>query len=60
LIEEKIYIPTLWANVLDNVNLESVEYSYILNILPIPCDQRYGENEMECITNNIIRRVKNV
>lgn len=60
LIEEKIYIPTLWANVLDNVKPESIEYKYILNILPIPCDQRYGENEMECITNNIIRRVKNV
>lgn len=60
LIEEKIYIPTLWANVLDNVKPESIEYKYILNILPIPCDQRCGENEMEYIVNKIIGRVKNV
>ncbi len=35
LIEEKIYIPTLWANVLDNVKPESIEYKYISNILLI-------------------------
>ena len=35
LILEKIYIPTLWANVLDNVKPESIEYKYISNILLI-------------------------
>lgn len=49
LISEKIYIPMLWPNVLEDVEPESLEYRYAENILPLPCDQRYGENEMKRI-----------
>lgn len=42
----KIYIPTLWPNVLDTGDKESIEYRYTANILPLPCDQRYDLEDM--------------
>ena len=39
--EKKIYIPILWPNVLENLTHEETEYSLAVNILPLPCDQRY-------------------
>lgn len=49
LISKKIYIPTIWPNVLNDVNKNDIEYKYVQKILPIPCDQRYGESEMRKI-----------
>lgn len=63
LAENKIYIPTLWHNVLRNVDDNSIEYNYTANILPLPCDQRYNVDDMFVIEQNIkeyIRRNKNV
>lgn len=54
LIENKIYIPMLWPNVLKEVDKYSVEYKYAENILPIPCDQRYNIEDMERIYRTII------
>ncbi len=49
----KIYIPTLWPDVF-NINCESdVEYDMALNILPIPCDQRYSFQDMKYINETI-------
>lgn len=42
LIRKKIYIPTLWPNVLKASDEKSLEYNYAKHILPIPCDQRYS------------------
>ena len=41
--EKKIYIPTLWPN----VSHDSFAYALAQNILPLPCDQRYGVDEMD-------------
>ena len=49
LAEKKIFIPTLWPNILDFDSCE-LEKDYALNILPIPVDQRYSVNEMEKIS----------
>ena len=54
LIENKIYIPILWPNVLTENNEDSIEYKYANNILPIPCDQRYGIEDMKKIIKLII------
>ena len=51
LAKKKIYIPTLWPNVLETGN--DLEIDYAMNILPIPCDQRYNEKDMENIVNNL-------
>lgn len=46
LIEKKIYIPVLWPDVLERMPQKSVEYQLAMEILPLPCDQRYDENDM--------------
>ena len=48
LIENKIYIPILWPNVLEQ-DENTLEYKYANNIILIPCDQRYDINDMEYI-----------
>ncbi len=49
LIEQKIYIPCLWPNVLEELEKGIVEYDMAANILPLPVDQRYGAEDMEYI-----------
>lgn len=50
LAERKIYIPVLWPNVLDLKDC-FLERDYAANILPIPCDQRYTEDDMKYVVN---------
>lgn len=50
LIENKIYIPILWPNVLE-LDKKTIEYKYANNIILIPCDQRYDINDMQYIMN---------
>ncbi|WHX60515.1 DegT/DnrJ/EryC1/StrS family aminotransferase [Peribacillus frigoritolerans] len=52
LVEEKIYCPVHWPipNQIKDRDLESTLGIYN-NILSIPCDQRYGINEMERIVS---------
>lgn len=56
LIEKKIYIPILWPDVLKKMPKESVEYQFAEKILPLPCDQRYNDKDM----NYIIREIYNI
>ena len=47
LASQKVYVATLWPNVLP---LEgTLEKDYAENILPLPCDQRYDRSHMERI-----------
>lgn len=50
LIEKKIYVPLLWPNIND-----SKESAFAQSILPIPCDQRYDENDMAFIVKEILK-----
>ena len=54
LAEEKIYVPTLWPNVPEHPDATELEIDYAENILPLPCDQRYGPEDM----NRILRHLK--
>lgn len=56
LIDKRIYIPTLWPNVLQNNSADTIEYDYAANILPLPCDQRYTQKDMDLI----VKELKNV
>lgn len=49
----KIYIPTLWPNVLEECEADTLEYKLAADILPIPVDQRYGIEDMEYLTEVI-------
>ncbi|MBS7210345.1 MAG: hypothetical protein KH034_08010 [Lachnospiraceae bacterium] len=51
--KKKIYIPTLWPNVLHDCKSDSLEYHYAENILPIPVDQRYGKEDMSFLVEEI-------
>jgi hypothetical protein len=55
--QQKIYIPTLWPNVLEMAQKGSLEYEYAANILPLPCDQRYGRDDMEMLIKRSINRL---
>lgn len=52
----KIYIPTLWPNVLEECEPDTLEYKFAADILPIPVDQRYGIEDMEYLVE-VIRSV---
>ncbi len=53
LLEKKIYIPTLWPNVLDWCREDEREYDMAKNILPLPIDQRYGREDMEYVVEEM-------
>ncbi|MCQ4022557.1 MULTISPECIES: hypothetical protein [unclassified Ruminococcus] len=55
LIAQKIYVPTLWPNVLEELPETYYEHQLAKNILPLPCDQRYDEADMEYICSNILK-----
>ena len=54
IIEQKIYIPQLWPEVLSSTATESIEYRYTRDILPLPCDQRYGIAELEVLLKGFV------
>lgn len=54
LIENKIYVPILWPNVVDGVEEFSYESYLAKNILPLPCDQRYNIEDMDKIIQCIM------
>ncbi len=58
LASKGIYIPTLWPNVLEGYSEKSIEYDYAANILPLPCDQRFSEKEMEYMINEILKTME--
>lgn len=53
LAERKIYIPTLWHNVLIENSKNSIEYDLEANILPLPCDQRYGVDDLDILVKEL-------
>ena len=57
LINKKIYNPTWWRHVIDELGEESVESEYALETVLLPVDQRYGEDDMKILgdtTKNLI------
>lgn len=53
LAAEKIYVATLWPNVLELDG--TLEKDFAENILPLPCDQRYDENDMNRIICTVMK-----
>lgn len=54
LAEHRIYVPTLWPNVLTDAPVGSVAYRYAANVLPLPIDQRYETNDMQIMLDVMI------
>ena len=55
--KKKIYIPTLWPNVVVSMPKDSLEYRFANNILPLPCDQRYSKDDIEYILEVLLESV---
>lgn len=51
--KNKIYIPLLWPNILEECIQNELEYDMASNILPLPVDQRYSYTEMDIIITYI-------
>ena len=49
LIDNKVYVATYWPNVLDWCDKDNTSYFLTQQLLPIPIDQRYGEEDMKRI-----------
>lgn len=56
LADKKIYIPTLWPDVLNNTEASLQAIEYAKNILPLPLDQRYTESDMRYVCEELIDR----
>jgi hypothetical protein len=54
LINNRIYTPVYWSNVLDWVNIDSLEFDFVNNIISIPIDQRYNKSDLNIIIDNIL------
>ncbi len=50
LIEKKIYIPTFWPGILENLKKDSFEYRLVKYLVPLPIDQRYHSQDMKEIS----------
>lgn len=54
LIDNKVFVAKYWPNVSQLSGFET-EYDMASRLVPLPCDQRYGENEMKKIIEIIIQ-----
>ncbi len=57
LIAQKIYVPTLWPNVLKDPEAGETARNLARNVLPLPCDQRYGKEEMDAVIAAVLREL---
>lgn len=55
LIKEQVFVATYWSNVLEWAKPGMIEYEFANNLLAIPCDQRYGEDDMNKIIELICK-----
>lgn len=56
LINNHIYVAQYWPNVLDWCQESDLEYELAKNLIPIPIDQRYNEQEMKKIIEIICQK----
>lgn len=54
LAEKKIFVATLWPNVLDFEGC-ALEKDYAANLLPLPCDQRYDADDMQFVAQEVLK-----
>ena len=54
LIKHKVFVATYWSNVKDWTTDNMLESALADNLIPIPCDQRYGQPEIDHIIDIII------
>lgn len=58
--KQKIYIPLLWPNVLDEAEPDSLDYRLSYDVLPLPCDQRYDLRDMQTIVDAVTEAAESI
>lgn len=53
LIEDHVYIPTLWPNVVNDAREGAWEQTLAQDILPLPVDQRYNADDMAWLIEEV-------
>lgn len=54
LIENKVFVARYWPNVLEWTKQNDLENQFAKGILPLPIDQRYGDDELNIVLATII------
>ena len=54
LIENKIFVARYWPNVIDWVSKSDFEYNLVMQLIPLPIDQRYNGENMDYILKKLI------
>lgn len=49
-----IYVPTYWKNVINDMASDTIEYDLAANILALPCDHRYTQEDMEYVAAHVL------
>lgn len=55
LVQKRIYIPTLWPNVLEECEEDRLEWKLAHDVLPLPVDQRYSMSDMEHLVKEVLQ-----
>lgn len=53
LIQQKVYVPTLWPEVVDLVDIDKIEYKLVKDLILLPIDQRYDVRDMDNILDRL-------
>lgn len=53
LAQKSIFVPTNWSYLIKKLPEGSLQYEWSADILPLPVDQRYGEEEMRIIAEAV-------
>ena len=56
LIARGVFVATYWREVLERVDADSVEANFVNYMVPLPCDQRYSEEDIQQLSD-IVRSV---
>ena len=59
LVENKVYVPILWPNVLKECDKDSFEYKFVNDTVLLPIDQRYDFEDLNNILSIIERWILN-
>jgi hypothetical protein len=54
MLAEQVFVPTYWPEAAGRASRGSIEEEMVGRCLPIPCDQRYGREQIE----SVLRRIK--
>lgn len=60
LYKDQIFVPTLWKDALARTETTEFEQELAVNLMPLPIDERYTDEDMEFMAMRILNIIKNV